>query len=199
MCKNEDTKVQEVKFIPLFIKLAGVILIAWFLFPLLLLAAESIGFVEYIKPSGENGAFGLMGDSFGSLNALFSGLALAGVIVAIILQSKEQRIEFQDNRKELKRAADAQENTIEVLKTTAWTNAIVAQLNALAEEIKKRIELINAIELSNAPDKRTRRAPLDQEKGKMEEDQKKAWAMLSMVMNQNMPDFNFNQVKKEQL
>ena len=48
---------------------------------------------------------GQFGDSFGVVNALFSGLALAGVIYAIILQKKElalQREELEKTRKEIK-------------------------------------------------------------------------------------------------
>ena len=48
---------------------------------------------------------GTFGDSFGAVNALFSGLALAGVIVAIWLQSqelKEQRKELELTRNVLK-------------------------------------------------------------------------------------------------
>ena len=44
-----------------------------------------------------------LGDSFGSLNALFSGLALAGIVFTILLQRKElslQRDELKETRKE---------------------------------------------------------------------------------------------------
>lgn len=46
-----------------------------------------------------------VGDSFGAINTLFSGFAFVGVIVAIILQSKElkaQREELSQTRQELK-------------------------------------------------------------------------------------------------
>ena len=48
---------------------------------------------------------GQFGDAFGALNTLFSGLAFAGVIYAIILQKKElalQREELEKTRKEIK-------------------------------------------------------------------------------------------------
>ena len=48
---------------------------------------------------------GTFGDSFGLLNALFSGLAFAGLIVAILLQREElslQRQELKETRAELK-------------------------------------------------------------------------------------------------
>lgn len=46
---------------------------------------------------------GTFGDMFGSINALFSGLALAGIILTILLQRKElklQREELRDTRRE---------------------------------------------------------------------------------------------------
>jgi len=52
---------------------------------------------------------GQFGDMFGAVNSLFSGLAFAGVIIAIVLQSRElelQRLELKLNRKELKATTD---------------------------------------------------------------------------------------------
>jgi hypothetical protein len=57
---------------------------------------------------------GQFGDLFGAINALFSGLAFAGVIIAILLQRRElelQRQELAATRAELSRAATAQEET----------------------------------------------------------------------------------------
>lgn len=54
---------------------------------------------------------GEFGDLFGSVNALFSGLALAGLIYAILLQREElslQRQELQLTRDELRAAAESQ-------------------------------------------------------------------------------------------
>lgn len=72
--------------------LFGLILIAWVL---------SWFLIQYfIDKSPERGAFG---DQFGSVNALFSGFALAGILYTIMLQKKElalQRIELEDTRKE---------------------------------------------------------------------------------------------------
>lgn len=51
-------------------------------------------------PNEERGTFG---DMFGSINALYSGLAFAGIIFTILLQKKElklQREELSDTRKE---------------------------------------------------------------------------------------------------
>ena len=65
---------------------------------------------------------GQAGDLYGSVNALFSGLAFVGVVVAISLQSEElalQRKEIAANREELSRTADAQEQTFRALTRTA--------------------------------------------------------------------------------
>lgn len=55
----------------------------------------------FLKDHAERGTFG---DMFGSVNAIFSGLAFVGVIYAILLQSKElklQRKELRFTREEL--------------------------------------------------------------------------------------------------
>lgn len=62
---------------------------------------------------------GLFGDMFGSVNALFSGAALAGVIYTIFLQRKElqlQRRELEMTREELHRSAEAQEKSEQALR-----------------------------------------------------------------------------------
>ena len=55
---------------------------------------------------------GQFGDTFGTINALFSGLAFAGVIVTILLQ----REDLQLTQKELKRSTQAQEESANALK-----------------------------------------------------------------------------------
>lgn len=69
--------------------------------------------VGYLLPFALQGTVenrGFLGDSFGLVNAMFSGLALAGVILAIWLQSRElglQREELGLTRDELTRQGDA--------------------------------------------------------------------------------------------
>jgi hypothetical protein len=77
---------------------------------------------------------GTFGDMFGSINALFSGLAFTGIILTILLQRKElalQRQELKDTREELKRAATAQENSEHSLRRQAENLKISAKLTAL--------------------------------------------------------------------
>lgn len=59
--------------------------------------------VKLIPAGTEGTARGVFGDMFGSVNALFSGLALGGIIFTIFLQKKElklQRNELKETRKE---------------------------------------------------------------------------------------------------
>lgn len=65
---------------------------------------------------------GQVGDMFGAINSLFSGLAFAGLIYTIYLQRVQlelQRKELEDTRDELKKTADAQleSTTIQGLNT----------------------------------------------------------------------------------
>lgn len=74
------------------------------------------------KPDATRGTFG---DMFGSINALFSGLALAGIILTILLQRKElslQRQELRDTRKEF-------EIQNETLKLQRFENTFFSLLN----------------------------------------------------------------------
>lgn len=71
--------------------------------------------VHYLDDWQRRGQFG---DMFGAANATFSGLALAGVIIAILLQKRElqyQRRELCFTRRELQRAATAHEASSRLL------------------------------------------------------------------------------------
>jgi hypothetical protein len=73
---------------------------------------------------------GQFGDLYGAINALFSGLAFAGVIVTILLQSRElalQREELAATRTELARAATAQEETLKAATESAKAAAATAK------------------------------------------------------------------------
>ncbi|MGN7437221.1 MAG: putative phage abortive infection protein [Alcanivorax sp.] len=71
---------------------------------IILILVSNYFFVFYITGK-ELGSVGEFGDMFGGVNALFSGLAFVGVIIAIMMQSKElelQREELKQTREELK-------------------------------------------------------------------------------------------------
>jgi len=62
--------------------------------------------------------FGTIGDSFGAVNALFSGLALAGVVLAILLQNEDlqnQERAMQLQTKEMKDTTEALEAQTKLL------------------------------------------------------------------------------------
>lgn len=89
---------------------------------------------------------GQAGDAFGAINALFSGLAFAGVIVAIAMQSRElqlqreqlvlQRKELEETRAELKRQADAAEKSQLALERQRKAQLVNAAIMATIERVK---------------------------------------------------------------
>jgi signal transduction histidine kinase len=88
-------------------------------------------FIFNYLPSADRGNYG---DIYGIVNSLFSGLALAGIILTILLQRNElalQRQELKDTREELKRTANAQENSEKALNRQAENLKISAKLSAL--------------------------------------------------------------------
>lgn len=77
---------------------------------------------------------GTFGDMFGGLNTLFSGLAFCGIIISILLQSAElkmQREEIRQNREELKGSKVAQEAQSYSLQKQAENLKVSAKLSAL--------------------------------------------------------------------
>jgi hypothetical protein len=81
---------------------------------------------------------GQVGDMFGAVNSLFSGLAFAGVILAIFLQREElalQREELKMTREELKRSAEAQEESSQALKQQVAALRATAQLTAINQQL----------------------------------------------------------------
>ena len=97
---------------------------------------------------------GQVGDLFGSVNALFSGLAFAGVIIAILLQSEElelQRHEIAANRAELARAATAQEESREALQKTIYAQAFKTATDILQAETVRQTRRVVLSELPDKP------------------------------------------------
>ncbi len=88
---------------------------------------------------------GQVGDTFGVVNALFSGLAFAGLIYTIHLQRHElslQRRELELTRIELNRTAEAQEASERALTKQAAALEVAAKLNALSSVIQHYPTLI---------------------------------------------------------
>jgi len=120
------------------IKLGIIIIVIW----------AAIGFLPlFISDSSTDR--GTFGDMFGSVNSLFSGLALAGVIYAIFLQKRElelQRNELELTRLELKRSADAQSISSDSLQKQINLLALSSKLSAYSALIQSCDDRISARE-----------------------------------------------------
>ncbi len=114
--KNQENK--ELGFTPLYI--SGVII-------LFIIVVTPVIIYFSFDSWTDRGTFG---DLFGIVNALFSGLAFAGIIYTILLQRSElklQRQELTETRIELKRSADAQEKS---------EKAFIKQIDAMNQTAK---------------------------------------------------------------
>lgn len=98
-----------------------IVVIAWALFPFFLLWAPWSG------QSWESR--GVFGDSYGVLNALFSGLAFAGVITALFLQHTE----ISESQQEI-------EKTVKAIAAGAQLTALSALLTDVNFTISKYLE-----------------------------------------------------------
>ena len=97
----------------------------------LLWAGIAVG-AYYLIPDWEKR--GQFGDVFGAVNALFSGLAFAGLIFAILLQREDlelQRQELTLTRQELTRSAEAQVQSEIALRAQADAAARSSRLAAI--------------------------------------------------------------------
>ena len=92
-------------------------------------------------PTTERGIFG---DMFGSVNALFSGLAFVGLIYAILLQRQElklQREELKSTRNELQGSRKAQEAHNDFVKLQTFEGTffqLVRSLNEVVDALEIR-------------------------------------------------------------
>jgi hypothetical protein len=97
-------------------------------------------------------SLGLAGDAMGALNTLFSGLALSAVVVAIILQQEQlkiQKTELNNTKDELRNQRIAQEKSAEEAKKLNEFTILatyIGQLGQANDNMDRQI-----IELKNAP------------------------------------------------
>lgn len=106
----------------------GIILLAWHYIPILYPCSEEAG---------------QFGDMFGGVNALFGGLAFAGVIFAILLQKRElqlQRKELEQTREELR----GQKNQLEAQNKTFQKQGFE---NTFFSLLRLHNDLVRAIEI----------------------------------------------------
>ena len=101
------------------------------------------GGVYYFTPA----VLGALGDSFGGLSALFSGLAFAGLIVTLVMQGQQlqlQRHEIRLQRRELRLQRDEMvlaRGETEKIAAAQSRAAEIARLVALIHECESRIAL----------------------------------------------------------
>lgn len=114
----------------------------WFIIGALIILGlwAGSGYVIYrfLPDSQGHGTFG---DMFGAINALFSGLAFLGVIIAIILQKRE--LELQ--RAEIRYARKAQEDSARALKSqmeAAHLHVRIDGLNHVIDGLNSQIQRI---------------------------------------------------------
>ncbi len=114
-----------------------------------LLWAASLLLIPIFKEHNERGAFG---DMFGAVNALFSGLAFAGIIISILLQNKElklQREELEQTRDELKGQKEQLQNQNLTMNRQRFENTFFQLLRNHRDivnsmDIRRKTEVISA-------------------------------------------------------
>ena len=140
MDKNSDIP-KKVSWWPLWLTFLGIIFL-W---------GTSIIVLCWLFP--DIGVRGQFGDTFGAVNALFAGLAFAGIIFAIILQKKElelQRQELKETRDEIrgqKEQLQAQDQTLQkqnfersFFQLLSFHNELVNSLMAQTLTSQKKVE-----------------------------------------------------------
>ncbi|MFO0858502.1 MAG: hypothetical protein U0640_14235 [Phycisphaerales bacterium] len=108
-----------------------------------------LGFGPMVFNSKQDAA--AMGDTFGIVNALFSGLALAGVIIALRFQSDElslQREELRLTRNELARQSEAQQQSQQSLAEQVKMMTESSRINALSIIIQSADAELNSSAVS---------------------------------------------------
>lgn len=134
MCKDKQNN-EETKY-PLWIWIIlaiGCIIVLW---------VASWCLIDNFVPVGERGVFG---DKFGAINSLFSGLAFAGLIVTLLFQKEElklQRDELAETRNELKAQKLEFQEQNKTMKRQRFENTFFNMLS-LENEIVSSLSLSN--------------------------------------------------------
>ena len=110
-----------------FLLLFAGILSIWIAYPFII---SLPALTEYFPRTGW-AARGVVGDSFGALNTLFSGLALTGVALNIYIQTKQ-----------LEKLEQEQERNTGLLKEQITALKLTAQLNYYNDEIQRLQDVI---------------------------------------------------------
>ena len=130
---NDNKSIKGYVIALLFSGVLALYLIAWYLIDL------------FIQNPQDQGVFG---DKFDAINALFSGLAFAGLIITLILQKKElglQRDELEQTREELKNQRLEFETQNKTLKQQQFESALYNMLQ-LQQQIVNDLAYDTAVE-----------------------------------------------------
>ncbi len=114
------------------------VMAAMFLLVVMLWFSSWLIITHYIKDPTNQGTFG---DTFGAVNALFSGLAFAGLIATLLYQKEElklQREDLQQTREELKGQREEFEEQNKTLKRQRFENTFFNMLS-LQQEITNNL------------------------------------------------------------
>lgn len=137
MSKNESKKSPKKTSI----KIIGTsvifsVLLVWVIYPYIisflncyLVTSEKIPKLDLMTFGS---SFGTFGDSFGALNTLFSGLAFAGIIISIFLQSEE----LTETREEIKAQKEEFEKQTAVFNQQTFENTFFKMLNLHNEVVQ---------------------------------------------------------------
>lgn len=134
-----------VNYLWIWIIVSILIILAWFLFPSVVLDTSLISKFEDVSINDMT-KYGQYGDAYGSLNTLFSGLAFAGVLISILMQSKElqlQRDELINSRIQLESQARSLVNQLEAMKDDQALNLFNNMLDLTSEHLKNISVTIN--------------------------------------------------------
>ncbi|OAI10064.1 hypothetical protein [Methylomonas methanica] len=96
--------------------------------------SSSLILITWSNPEISIDKSGVFGDSFGALTALFTGLAFAGTLRTLQIQSEELKLQ----RTEIERAASAQEITARLTATTTLLSEYNSRLKTNEELIKQQ-------------------------------------------------------------
>lgn len=154
---------------------AGIFLL-WVFYPFII----SSDLVHVWKPWMDWTLRGQLGDSFGALNTLFSGFALAGLAVNIYMQNEQlKKLEKkeQDNEDQLR----AQ---VETLKDSALLSYYSDEIKRLTEGIYK----VHEWKPSSAADKAEKRDLLDSIQARLTEVREKRDVLVHKLSGDMAPD-----------
>ena len=127
----------------LFVLMPIMILLIWLGYPFLL----SSNWIQEVFPQANWNNFGVVGDSFGALNALFSGMALTGLAINIYLQYVHLR-KLEAKEEENSNKIDKQAEAIRLTALLNYYNYEIDRCDDRMEQLKKSSPSQTMVELA---------------------------------------------------